>query len=256
MLAEFLNLNVYAFFLVFARIGTAMSLMPGFGAVFVSLRIRLAVAVAVAFVVTPTIAPDLPVPPQTATELGLLFAAEGLIGLFLGALVRALIIALEAAGTFIALFAALSNALIQDPIAEQQSSTISGFLGTVGLTLIFVTDLHHLMLRGVVDSYALFEPGQTPMVGDLTETLARTIAASFSLGLQLAAPALVIAITYYLGLGLISRLIPQLPVFFFGLPIQISVQLLALAAALSSLMLVFLNNFTETLTAFTTPLGP
>ena len=49
---------------------------------------------------------------------------------------------------------------MQDPVADQQSSTIAGFFTALGLVLIFVTDLHHLMLRAIVDSYGLFDAGR------------------------------------------------------------------------------------------------
>jgi flagellar biosynthesis protein FliR len=40
---------------------------------------------------------------------------------------------------------------------------------------------------------------------------------------------------------------PQLPVLFFGSPLQIALQLWVMMLALSGIMLVFLNRFTATL---------
>ena len=54
--------------------------------------------------------------------------------------------------------------------------------------------------------------------GDFADALGRQVADSFALGLQMSAPFVVIGLTYYIGLGLLGRLMPQLPVFFFGLP--------------------------------------
>ena len=62
---------------------------------------------------------------------------------------------------------------------------------------------------------------------------------------------LVIAMVYYIGLGILGRLMPQLPVFFFGLPVQVTVQLGALMIVFSSIMLVFLNHFQQGYTVFT-----
>ena len=58
----------------------------------------------------------------------LLLLSEVIIGIFIGIAARILIGALQTAGTLLALFASLANALIRDPIAEQQSSLISSFL--------------------------------------------------------------------------------------------------------------------------------
>ena len=137
----------------------------------------------------------------------------------------------------------MANALIQDPIAEQQSSTISGFLLTIGVVLIFVTDMHHLMLRALLETYAMFEPGQPLPFGDFADTMGRQVADSFALGLQMAAPFVVIGLTYYIGLGLLGRLMPQLPVFFFGLPLQITLQLFVFTITLSGIMIAFIQTF-------------
>ena len=74
------------------------------------------------------------------------------------------------------------------PIAEQQSALLAGFLGNVGILLIFVTDMHHLMLRAMIDSYSLFVPGQPLPVGDMSNMIARQVMDSFALGVQLRRP--------------------------------------------------------------------
>lgn len=250
MLEELLRLNVFAFLLIFARLGTAVSFMPGFSTTYVSARLRLGIALAISFAVMPVIAPNLPVIPNNVPTLGIMVAGEVVVGSFIGLLGRILIATLQTAGTMIALASAMSNALVQDPVAEQQSSTISGFLLTVGLVLIFVTDLHHLMIRAAVESYSLFPPGSPLPVGDFANLLARRVAESFALGIQLAMPSVVIGLTYYIGLGLLGRLMPQLPVFFFGLPVQITMQLWVLVLTLSGIMLVFARRFQDGIGAF------
>lgn len=243
MLEELLRLNLFAFFLIFARVGTALMFMPGFSATYVSIRFRLTLALAIAFVVFPVLAARLPVPPAALSDMVLMFTGEILVGGFFGLLLRIFISALQTAGTIAALASSMANALTQDPVAEQQSSTISGFLLTLGVVMIFVTDTHHLMLRALLESYMMFEPGARLPFGDFADTMARSVTESFSLGLQLSAPFVVIGLTYYIGLGLLGRLMPQLPVFFFGLPLQISLQLFVFTITLSGIMLTFMQNF-------------
>lgn len=245
--------EVFAFLLVFARVGAALALLPGFSAAYVSVRIRLIFALALTLVVKPLVAPALPAVPESVVGLALLVAAEVTIGTFIAVIARIIVAALQVAGTFMVYFASLANALVQDPVADQQSSTLAGFLGSLGLVLVFVTDLHHLMIRAVVMSYARFPPGQGPPSGDFAAAVSGAVSASMVIGLQLAAPLLVVALVYNIGLGLIGRLMPQLPVFFFGLPIQISFQIWTIALTISSIMLVFLNRFGEALLPFATP---
>ena len=250
MLEELLRLNIFAFMMIFARVGTAVSFLPGFGSAYVSQRMRLSVALAISFAAMPLIAPNLPLPPSALPDLAIIIAGEMIIGSFIGLLARLLIATLQTTGTMIALSSAMANALIQDPISEQQSSTISGFLLTLGLIVIFVADLHHLMIRSVVESYQVFLPGNLLPAGDLVHMLARGVADSFTLGIQLASPAIVVGLTYYIGLGLLGRLMPQLPVFFFGLPVQISLQIWVLMVTVSGIMLVFTERFRTAIGAF------
>jgi len=60
-------------------------------------------------------------------------------------------------------------------------------------------------------------------------------------------------IAYYLGLGVLGRLMPQLPVFFFGLPIQVASQLAIVMIALPGIMLVFMNSYTGAFRVFLAP---
>lgn len=250
MLQEILTLNIWAFFLVFARVGMALAVMPGFSTAYVSVRTRLGAALMISFVLMPVLASVLPVMPTAVSGVILILLSEGLVGLFFGVVARAIVASLQAAGSFIALFSSLSNALIQDPVAEQQSSIVAGFLTTAGLVLIFVTDTHHLIIRAMAESYGLFEPGVALPLGDMVDYVAHRVADGFELGLRMAAPLALTGLTYYIGLGILGRLMPALPVFFFGLPVQIVLQVMILMTVLPMIFMLFMDNFRGTLTGF------
>ncbi len=253
MLTEILTLDIFNFLLVFTRVGSAMMLFTGFSVSFVPIQSRLMFALAISFVMTPALSPFMPSLPASAAGLGLLIIGEVFIGVFFGFLTRIMTASLQTAGTFIAYFSGMANAFIQDPIAEQQSSVFSSFLSTLGLLMIFVTNTHYLMIRAIYDSYSLFPPGAPLPIGDFSNFLARQVADSFKIGLQLSSPLLVSGIAYYIGLGLISRLMPQLPVFFFALPIQVTLQISILMASLTTVMMVFISYFEKGLFSFLAP---
>lgn len=248
MLDELISLNLFAFLLIFARMGSAITVMPGFSATYVNPQSRLLIALTISFVMTPILVDLLPAQPAEPAHLALLLIGEITAGLFLGLIPRIMIAALQTAGTVLSLVASMANAFIQDPIAEQQSSVLSTFLATLGMMLIFVTDTHHIMLVAVADSYTLFIPGQPLVLGDMTELIARRVMDSFALGVQLATPLIVSGLAYYLGLGLLGRLMPQLPVFFFGLPVQITLQLWLIMLTVSAMLMVFMRYFTDGMT--------
>jgi flagellar biosynthetic protein FliR len=199
VLQQFLTLNIFAFLMVFTRIETAFIVLPGFSAAFISVRARLFFALAVSFVVTTTLSGTMPGLPNTPTELFLVLAGEAVVGGFLETLARILMSALQTAGTIFSFVSSMANAFVQDPIVDQQSSLVAGFLGNVGILMIFATNSHYLMIEALVDSYTLFVPGQVLAFGDFAELIGRRVADSFRLGVQLASPFIIV------GLNLLHR---------------------------------------------------
>ena len=110
------------------------------------------------------------------------------------------------------------------------------------------------MLMAVADSYTLFIPGAVPEFGDLADTFARFVAQSFLLGFQIATPFLFVGILFYVGLGLLARLNPQLPVFFVALPVQIWIGLFVMLIAFPAGLLWFLNYFESNMGRFLAPI--
>ena len=250
MLERLLTAEVFALMLIFARIGTALILMPGIGESYVSPRIRLLLAGAIAIVVAPVVAPRLPGLPATVGAMALLLGGEIGIGLFIGTVGRVALTSLETAGTLISFQTGLASASIFNPLLSDQGSLVSVLISVVGLVLIFETDLHHLMLRATVDSYSLFVPGALPPIGDFSEMISRLVARSFVIAMQLAAPFLVLSTMIYIALALISRLMPTLQVFFVAMPAQVLVGLALLAVTLSSLMIWFLDSYERQIAPF------
>jgi flagellar biosynthesis protein FliR len=168
VLERLLTAEVFALLLIFARIGSAMILLPGFGENYVSPRVRLLLAGAITIVVGPVLAPRLPALPASPVALVILMGGEIGVGVFIGTMARVMIVSLETAGTLIAFQTGLAAASIFNPLLSDQGSVVSVLISVTGMVLLFETDLHHLMLRALVDSYSLFVPGALPPIGDFT----------------------------------------------------------------------------------------
>ncbi|MEH6755705.1 MAG: flagellar biosynthetic protein FliR [Alphaproteobacteria bacterium] len=243
MLDELLVSDIYLFMMIFARLGSALILLPGFGEVNVPVRVRLIIALAFSFVVFPVVSVALPTLPENLAELIFLLVGEILIGIAIGAITRLLLSMLQVGGTIIAFNAGLASAQLFDPSAGQTGAITGAFLATIGITLLFVTNMHHVMLMAMVDSYVLFIPGQGFPVGDFSESATRIVSDSFRLGLQIALPVLVVGMLIYVAMGLMARLMPQIQVFFIALPLQILVGFSVLAITIGVSMLVFIDHF-------------
>lgn len=240
-LQQLLTTNVFAWILIFTRVGSAFIVLPGIGETFVSTRIRLLFALMVSALLVPVIGPKLPVMPAQTFMLLALLVGEAFYGIFIGIVARLIISTVETAGMIIAMQMSLSNASVFNPAMASQSSLTSAFLSVTAMTLMFAANLHHLLFWAVADSYTVFTPGTFPMMGDHATTYARLLGQSFSVGTQLAAPFLVLGLVFYLGLGLLARLMPQLQIFFIAIPAQIYMGIVILGLTLSTFMMVWLN---------------
>jgi len=230
-----------AFLLTFARVGTLVMLMPGIGEQLVSPRARLGLALLLALVLFPFTRTLLPAGGAPEAVIGLLIG-EIAVGLVLGLSVRMVLAALQTAGTIIAQQLGLAFAMTVDPAMGGQQASVSNLLSLLGLALIFASDLHHLAIGAIRDSYTLLPPAGVPETGDAAAAAVRAVGRGFSLGVQIAAPFIAFGVLFNLGVGVLSRLMPQLQVFFLTVPATILFGSIVFAGTLGVMMSVFLEG--------------
>lgn len=230
-----------AFLLVFARIGTMVMLLPGLGEMTVPVRVRLTVALMLAAIFLPLHREAYALDLRQFGPVLQMLAQELLIGAVLGLTARLTVSALQVAGAVVAQQMGLGFVTAVDPTQGQQNAIVGNFLTILGVTLVFATDLHYLVIAALNDSYRLFAPGASFLAGDLAALFTQTVAGAFKVGIQLSAPFLVFGILFNLGLGILSRLMPQMQVFFVGLPLSILLGFLILILVVSAMMGTFLE---------------
>jgi flagellar biosynthesis protein FliR len=240
-----------AFMLVFARIGAMVMLLPGFGEMTVPVRVRLAIALILTLIMVPLHRAQFQVDVGNLNALGVLMVQEIVIGLVLGLTARVTISALQVAGSVIAQQLGLGFVTAVDPTQGQQGLLVGNFLTLLGLTLLFATDLHHVVIAALNDSYSLFAPGAVMPTGDIASLITRAFATAFKIGIQLSAPFLVFGLIFNLGLGVLARLMPQMQVFFVAVPLSILVGFLILAVVIATMMGTYLDYFSSVMTELT-----
>jgi flagellar biosynthesis protein FliR len=234
--------DVSAFFmLVFARIGTLMMLMPGIGERFVMSRARLVIAIFITLLMVPVARPLMSVPGTPQGMIGLL-VSEVMVGLVLGVSARMVMAALETAGIVIAQQLGLAYAMTVNPSGGQQAPSIGNFLTILGMTLIMVTDLHHIAIAAIYNSYHILPPGGMPDSGDAMMLALKATSQGFLLGVQISAPFIVFGLLFNFGLGILSRMMPQLQVFFLAIPATVLIGMAIMMAILGVMMGTFLEG--------------
>lgn len=231
----------FIFMLMFARIGTIIMLMPGVGEQTVPSNIRLAFAVATVLVLYPVASSYYTGFPASILGILPVLAGEFLIGLFIGLSIRLVLSAVQLAGTIIAFQIGISFAQSFNAALGVQGTVLDTFMTLLAIVLIFNADLHHILIAGFHDSFMLFPPGQGLPSGDLLTMAIRAIAESFRIGTQISAPFIVFGLLFYLGVGLLQKLMPQAQIFFVAMPANIGFGLLLFMFLLGGMMMWYLE---------------
>ncbi len=241
---DWLPATAFTYMILFARIGSMMMLMPALGEQMIPMRMRLGFALAFTLVLFPLLSDIIPAMPDDLGGMVGILGHELAIGLMIGSIVRITVMATQVAGAIVAFQTGLSGAMAADPtMSGMQSAVFASFLSFLGVTLIFATDLHHVALAAIYDSYMVFSPTDPLMFEDAMQMAIRTIAGAFTVGVQMAAPFVVFGLVFNLGAGILARLMPQLQVYFVLMPANIIVGLLLFAILLTMMMGWYLTAF-------------
>ena len=232
------------FMLVFARVGAMVMLLPGLGESNIPVRIKLAIALLLTLIILPLHRAAYQIDLQSINPLLVMMIHEIIVGIVLGATARVTLSALQVGGAVIAQQMGLGFVTSVDPTNQgQQGVLIGNFLTMLGITLLFATDSHYLVIAALNDSYNIFSPGDLMPSGDIAALATRAFAAAFRLGMQLSAPFLVFGLVFNIGLGVLARLMPQMQVYFVGVPLSILAGFLIFSLVLVAMMGAFLNYF-------------
>lgn len=242
--------NVFVFAMLFARFGTAISIMPGFGDFFTPVQVRLLLAVSLCFALTPIFYPIFPELPSNTVVLVQAVAYEFIIGGMIGVMARIFMAALDTGGMLISIQTGLGNAQIFNPGAQTQGSLVGTFFYLLGVVLIFATNLHHIMIYAIYESYQMMPPLNAPPFNIISDLMARAISHSFLIGFKIGVPFITIGLILYLAMGVMGRLMPQIQIFILALPLQILVGFLVLSLIVSPIMLYWIRTFEEGMTLF------
>ena len=170
-----------------------------------------------------------------------LLVEEILIGAVLGLTARLTISALDVAGSVIAQQLGLGFVTAVDPTQGEQGALVGNFLTMLGLTLIFATNMHYLVIAALNDSYNVFAPGEVPSTGDVAALDDRYRRRRLPHRHPTFGAVPRLRPLFNIGLGVLSRLMPQMQVFFVALPLSILIGLLLLVLGLGAMMGFFLD---------------
>ena len=245
-LQQLLPADILTFMLVFSRVGAMVMTLPALGELTIPARARLSLALGLTLIMAPVVGGLYPANiSATIPSLAGIVLSEVITGLAIGLLLRMVMGSVQVAGNVIATQTGLAFAQGVDPTQGVQGALISMFLSLLAITLIFMSDLHHLLIAGIEHSFQLFPPGRIPAVGDFAKLATGTMSGMYMVGIQMSAPFIVFGLIVYGAAGVVARMMPQLQIFFLVTPLNILAGFVILALTLSTMMMLFLDEFTS-----------
>lgn len=213
--------------LAYLRVQAAVLVFPVLSERVLPVRVRAGIAMMLA-----PVALSVSGPTGWAQDLGLpdlcaLALRELLVGFLIALPARIMASALHLATSTIGATASLSQ--IIGTGTEAAPHPIGNLMHMAGLALLMAMGLPILLLELIAQSFAAFPAGQLALDGDHVGNMVGMVTRSFVLAMALASPFILGGLLYQILTGVVSRVMPALPVVFIGAPAIIMMALVGLA---------------------------
>ncbi|MBN2654451.1 MAG: flagellar biosynthetic protein FliR [Nitrospirae bacterium] len=226
-------INIYSskFVPVFIRVAILFTFIPYLGGPSVPLiaRIGLMLSFTLLFMPVVDINPD-----QYYALLDAVF-----IGVALGLCYRLIASAMEMAAQWISLQMGFGVAGVFNPQFGEVLGPVSLLYSLITLVLFFVLDIHHYFIEAISLSFNATQLRYDSIV----ESIVRFSSVIFPMAFKLSAPVILIHIMINIGMGFLSRAMPQANIFFISFPILILIGLFVMAISMPLTITVFSNGF-------------
>ncbi|MDQ3810289.1 MAG: flagellar biosynthetic protein FliR [Chloroflexota bacterium] len=225
---------VEAFVLIATRILAVMATSPVMSLRHVPVPARLGLGLFTALLLVPVVARD-----GAASDIEVTWAAiasEALVGALAGFAATVVYSAIQLGATLLDLQAGFTIASIYDAALGSQGSLIDRFYGALAALLFFQTDAHHLLIQAAVQLFTIVPLGGFALDKLRFETLARLVAGSFVVAVELVFPILTALLLADVALAVLARVAPQFGIFSVGLQVKVALALAALTVTMPLLL--------------------
>jgi flagellar biosynthetic protein FliR len=224
------------------RVGGMMLVAPAFSATNVPRTVRIGLLVMLTVLLEPAALASVHGMPVLSAPA---FVSETLIGFAIGLGVALLVGAAETAGDVMAVQMGLSGASLLDPLDTTQAPTLGTFTRLFATTILLSLNFHTVMLGALADSAERFPVGAPVSLQGGTLAILQLGSTLFVLGVRFAAPVIVAVMIANVALAVLGRAAPQLNILTVAFPLQITIGLFSLLAALPA-MAHFFEGFSGT----------
>ncbi len=217
------------------QISAIMLALPLFGEMNVPIHIRIFFSFALCLCLFPIISDQVRpfiLNANTPEKLALVFAKNMVIGLSIGFIVRIMLLALVTGCNLVGMQMGFGFSSQISFLSEQDANIFYQFHNLFVILLIFSLNLHHLFIKGLVESFFIIQTNLFSSKEALFAYSLKIITDFFKISLRLSFPIIAAILISTFCLGLVARSVPQLNVFGLSFLLSFIVGLVIYAACL------------------------
>jgi flagellar biosynthetic protein FliR len=166
---------------------------------------------------------------------------EILSGLILGFMLNLVFYGISYAGTLIGFEMGLAVDDVFNPMEDSHNNVIGEVIYIGAILIFFMINGHHYIIRGVVQSFQLVGIGDFSFSQPLYKLIVKYSAAVFVIAVKIASPIIVSFFLVNIAEAILSRVIPQMQIFFVTQPLRIGLGFF-LMVALTPLYVYAIKN--------------
>ena len=229
-LYELLQGHIAVFLLMLVRTSGIFLISPFFGSMNIPIFFRVGTALSMTVVLFPVVdGLGTPYVPENLIMFALTAVEELFIGWLIGFVAYISFAAITMAGKVMDMQVGFAIVNVVDPTSGQQIPLIGSFLYNLAAIILLATNGHHMILAALVESFRA-----VPIAGmegnvSLALLIANFTGTIFLTGMKIAMPITFAILLTNVGLGILSRTMPQMNIFVVGIPLQLMIGITVLS---------------------------
>lgn len=230
------TLQLFNLFLIFVRILAVFMSTPIFNSRSIPTLAKIGLAGLLSIIFLPLLeipsGAGLTVLPTNTLSLVLMIAQEVLVGVLIGFVTGLVFTTVSIAASMMSLQVGFRSANLFDPFINTPTSALEQFYTLLAIALFLNINGHHWFIQALARTFQVLPLGSFVLDQITIERLVMFTGEIFISATRIALPVMGTLLLTDLGLGLIARAVPQIQVFFLGLPVKIGLGLVTLAFTL------------------------
>ena len=232
---ELYNLvNAYSekFIPIFIRVAVILSFIPFIGSRMTPVVVKAGLALALTLFLLPIVNVRMDNPVRAVFE-------AFFIGTAIGLAIQIVLGAVETAAQWISIEMGFGMAAVFNPQFGETLGPLSLFYSYLSMGLFFILDMHYYFIEGIIRSFDI----ENIRYDGIFKSILRLNSVLFPLAFKIAAPIVLVQILVNLGMGFLSRAMPQANIFFISAPLLIFLGFIFMSMSLPFVIIVISKSF-------------